>query len=52
MTPSHSDSNLERLNDQYLKGLDCDVIITAVDHLKTNVSESTNASSNQDVYDF
>ena len=49
MPQSHSDTILERLHDQYLRGLDCDVIITAVDHLETNVSECTNASSNQDI---
>ena len=49
MLRSHSDTILERLHDQYLRGLDCDVIITAVDHLATNVSESANATSNQDL---
>ena len=46
MFKSHAEAVLERLHDQYLRGLDCDVILTAADHLaQTDSGTPTNGSS-------
>ena len=45
MSKSHAETILERLHDQYLRGLDCDVILRAADHLAQSTPESPNVNS-------
>ena len=45
MLKSHAEAVLERLHDQYLRGSDCDVILTAADHLGQNGSGTPNDGS-------
>ena len=47
MLKSHAEAVLERLHDQYLRGLDCDVILTAADHLGQNDSGAANDGSSK-----
>ena len=47
MLKSHAEAVLERLHDQYLRGLDCDVILTAADHLAQNDSRAANDVSSK-----
>ena len=45
MLKSHAEAVLERLHDQYLRGSDCDVILTAADHPGQNDSGAPNDGS-------
>ena len=45
MLKPHAEAVLERLYDQYLRGSDCDVILTAADHLGQNDSGAPNDGS-------
>ena len=47
MLKSHAEAVLERLHDQYLRGLDCDVILTGADHLGQNDSGVANDGSSK-----
>ena len=47
MLKSHAEAVLERLHDQYLRGLDCDVILTGADHLGQNDSGAANDGSSK-----
>ena len=47
MLKSHAEVVLERLHDQYLRGSDCDVILTAADHLGQNGSGTPNDGSSK-----
>ena len=49
MSNSHAKTILEQLHEQYLRGLDCDLIITAVDHLEKTGLQVLEAESKQDV---
>ena len=45
MLKLHAEAVLERFHDQYLRGSDCDVILTAADHLGQNGSGTPNDGS-------
>ena len=45
MLKPHAEAVLERLHDQYLRGLDCDVILTAADRLEQTDSGAPNDGS-------
>ena len=47
MLKPYAEFVLERLHDQYLRGLDCDVILTAADHLGQNDSRAPNDGSSK-----
>ena len=49
MLKSHAEVVLDRLHDQYLRGLDCDVILTAVDHLEQNDSGTPTDGSSKNL---
>ena len=47
MLKPHAEAVLERLHDQYLRGLDCDLILTAADHLGQTDSGALNDGSSK-----
>ena len=49
MLKSHAEAVLERLHDQYLRRLDCDVLLTAADHLGQNDSGAPNTGSSKNL---
>ena len=48
MRTSHAETILAKLHDQCVRGLDCDVILRAVDHLNLNESPDTTTGSSED----
>ena len=48
MRTSHAETILAKLHDQCVRGIDCDVILRAVDHLNLTGSPNTTAASSED----
>ena len=53
MPPYHAETILDQLHDQYVRGIDCDVILRAADHLKqhNDGQTSSNAAGTSAEYD-
>ena len=52
MSQLHAEKILDKLHDQYLKGIDCDVILRSADHLGENSVTSNPPEQGFDIAHF